>query len=175
MKTRLNRLFFGLALLSACCLLFSLVAQNWMDLKPCRLCLAQRYIFLVAVVLGASGLVFHCKVIFCRLLLIVFMTGACIAVYQSLAHLGLFEAKCEIVPEYWQESLSFKKVINQPGTCSEQVLKVLGIPASVLNSFIYVSCCIVILLGAKMVRSGESNKKRLAIRRKGIQSATKCG
>ena len=157
-KTALNRLFLAFCALSVCCLAFPLIAEIWWGLKPCKLCLIQRYVYLGTALLGILGLILPYKSLFRQTLLLLFALGTYTALYQSFAHFGLIETKCITQNAQGQEITDFKSMIYQPANCNEQTLEFLGIPASVINSLIYLSCFAGLLLQGKL-RAAKSSRQ----------------
>jgi disulfide bond formation protein DsbB len=137
---RLKPLFATIAFLSAFCLVFSFGAEFGYNLKPCRLCLVQRYIYEALLLSGILGFVLRFKALVLKIVMLMLCIGFFISAYHSLTHFGLVKAKCSSSIYKASDELSFMKSLTDSPACSDNTLTIFGIPAPVANAGIYLAC-----------------------------------
>lgn len=148
LKSPLSRSF--LAFLSAVCVAFSWMAEGWMGLKPCHLCLVQRYLHIGVLVLAGVGCAFPDQRLFRQLLVLIFAVGSGIALYQSATSFGFLPMKCTIGAEHWKGVLGFRERVGHPLNCNKDMLKIMGVPASVCNGLMNLGCLFLLLCNRKL-------------------------
>lgn len=137
---RLKPLFATIAWLATLCLVFSFVAEFGYNLKPCRLCLAQRYIYAGLLFTGILGYTLRFKALACKILMLLLCIGFFISAYHSLTHFGLVKTKCSSSIKKASDGLSFMKSLTDSPACSENTLSIFAIPAPIANASIYLAC-----------------------------------
>lgn len=141
-ESRLKPLFATIACLATLSLAFSFAAEFGHNLKPCRLCSAQRYMYAALLLTGMLGYVLRFKALTRKIMMLILCIGFFISVYHSLTHFGLVKAKCSSSIIKASDELSFMKSLTASTACSENTLSVFGIPAPVANAGIYLACWI---------------------------------
>ena len=136
-KTALNAVFKAVLAVSVVCLVFSLMIEIWGDLKACWLCSMQRYVYGLLIGLCILGCFHFREEAVRKVLLLVLGLGFLFAMYHSLLYFGLIETKCETLAGKVLDLSTFKKNLNRPKNCSDQMLMIFGIPGSLLNIVIY--------------------------------------
>lgn len=141
---RLKAVFLAILSTSVLCLAFSLLAQIWGDLKPCRLCLIQRYLFVGLACISILGcfrvwVKFNKKMTF-----LILCAGLLISFYHTLVYFGVIEIKCLMQKNDALDLTTFNENFIQRADCSNQMLVVLGVPASLANSLIFMGCAMLL-------------------------------
>lgn len=136
-KTPLKAIYLTILLISGLCLSLSLFAEFSAHLRPCNLCLAQRYVYIALIALSFLGYLFKFEHLACKVSWFVLCLGFCIAGYQSLAYFGFIKAKCSTNPDFLLNLAELKKGHIQAPDCSSQMFSVLGVPACVASALIY--------------------------------------
>lgn len=89
-----NKILIFLALLCVVMLLLSIVAQNFLHLRLCNLCLYQRYLIAASAFIAIAGIVFLELPAYTVLtaLSVLFLTNLCFSSYQFALESGWIEA-----------------------------------------------------------------------------------
>lgn len=129
---------------SAICLGFSYYFEFWGHLKPCRLCLIQRYSYVGLFVFGALVYTLQWNEIFRKLILIILSAGFIVATYHTLIHFGVVASKCSREANT-ADVTAFMQWISQPTSCSDKTFTILGIPLPCINASIFLFSALITL------------------------------
>ena len=144
-QTHKRGAFLAICLISALCLAYSLIAQDWADLKPCGLCLAQRCVYLALLVVGLLGWILKQHELIRKGTLAVLCIGFIIATYHSLLHFKIVSSKCSMQTSEILNSSVDKKTLSHSNSCSAKSIHIFGIPGQVANVVIYLTSFWIVL------------------------------
>lgn len=114
-------------------LLVSLFAEYVQGLVPCQLCLVQRWILLGLV--GVSLLEFVADPAFNRWAIrAVLLAMVGVASYHFAIEMGWVSDPCKLPSQAIGSINDFKQLLQVKQPCAQAALKVLGLPASIINA-----------------------------------------
>lgn len=149
----LNRWFLGLLAFSVMALLFSLIIQGVLGLKPCLMCILQR-IFLILLGLNAGfGLLSFCKWEFFKAAQVFLCLGFVLGAVHFLMQMGAFPDFCISYRGVFSAE-EFSRMLRA-SKCSDVSWSVLGVPVSLMNAVAQGS-----LLGTSIFLRFRKNLKR---------------
>lgn len=128
----------AIGIIAILCLGFSYFAEFWAHLKPCRLCLIQRYVYFTLLLLGSLGYMLKWKENFRKATLLILLTGLSIAAYHNMLQLGVTSSKCSSNAIVKDEA-SFMQGLSSDSSCTEKVPTLFGLPIPFVNVCIYLS------------------------------------
>ena len=156
-KHSLKPVFWAIGIIATLCLGFSYIAEFWADLKPCRLCLVQRYIYAGLFLMTLLGSFLRHKVIISKIMILLSCVGIMFGSFHSLVYLRLINVKCSSQTYTPSDLDSFKSSLTKSVNCSNQLLPFTKIPLPLLNIIIYSAC-------AYIAYKGNSQLHRKTIR-----------
>lgn len=142
-----RHIFLTLLMISVVALLFSFSAEHFLNLAPCRLCIAQRSLYVFLAIVAIWGLLSRFKkyaINLCRILLVL---SFAVASYHSFIQFGIVKDRC-IVGEKIETIDSYEAFLKKTYSgCSENSMKIFNIPIPILNGLL--SLLIILLIRAK--------------------------
>lgn len=139
-RTYSNRFFLLLVIIASVALCASFLAQHVFNLKPCKLCLAQRTVYFFVLLFSSAGYLIRRKKIMVVLTGVVLLSGFLISSYHLGVQLEWISDPCSI-SEKVKDVSSFKAMLETSPSCSKVSWSFLGIPASGLSSLIFLVLC----------------------------------
>ena len=150
LKTALKPLFWAIFVLSALGYVFSWIAQNWAGVVPCKLCLAQRYVYVALLSVSLAGCLTN-RTEYCRkILLFIISIGLLVAAYHSLTYWGVIKTKCSFSASDLGDLENFRRGLAVNPTCIEKMFLFLGIPAPLWNFLLFLAFVAALFWYAKM-------------------------
>lgn len=142
-KSSFQPIFLAICLVALGCLAFSYFAEFWAYLKPCRLCLIQRYVYFALLLLGSLGYMLKWKETFRKATLLILLTGLSVAAYHSMLQLGITSSKCSSKVIVNDEA-SFMQGLSSASSCTEKASTLFGLPIPFVNVCIYLSFSVIL-------------------------------
>jgi disulfide bond formation protein DsbB len=127
-----NRIFASALGFSLLAILFSLVVEYGYSIKPCRLCIWQRWGYISILSVSFFGILFEKKDRILKGVFLLLLGLFCLSTYHALVQYGFFADPC-VIPKV-SHSDDFWNMINAPLPCSKVSFSIFGIPISVFNS-----------------------------------------
>ena len=148
-KNSLKPVFLTISTFAASLVGISYIFEFGLNYVPCSLCLSQRYIYIALFLVSLLGYFMRHERAFRTVAHLLLITGIVAASFHTLSYFGFIETKCSVktlFPAYEEHSVLMDAHNYVP--CSEQMIKVFGVPASIINVFSYM-CCILLLCWKK--------------------------
>ena len=146
-KTSLNPVFLAIILLAGSCLSFSYLMEFWGGLEPCRLCLIQRYVYAVLLLISILGYGLKIKEFCHRTMMLLLCLGFLTSTYHSLVYFGLVTMKCSVSTDNVEDEESFMINLTRSPSCSKETPPILGIPLPIINAGIFLICLLYLTRG----------------------------
>ncbi len=115
-------------------------------IEPCKLCIWQRFLYILVFSFSPLGLAQHLNSSIRITLNIIFLAGLCLSTYHTLIQFGWLSDRCTAQSIETMED--FMRMLAQPKiSCSAVSWKLFGLPATLYNALI---CSLaLIILNAK--------------------------
>ena len=134
-------------ILSLLILAFSFYHQYVENMKPCKLCNLQRYIYIAIVVIAPFGKLQRFNPIIRMIINIIFVFGLLLAIYHALIQFGLIADSC-LLSQKIENINDFMNLFEEKkNSCASSNWKLFGLPASVYNAVFFVGSLIFLNLG----------------------------
>lgn len=118
LQIAINKKFALLLFFATMIFLISYGIEIFSEIEPCKLCIAQRFIFLLIGISAFAGIFSNAKRIFILVIFVISIFGFVIALYHTGIQLDFFTDTCNLtIPQdiYDLKNLIFKK----PSSCSK--------------------------------------------------------
>ena len=149
MKIAINKksLYFTIFTICVFTLLSAYYIEYVIEVKPCKLCLYQRYPYYLSAILSLIGVIYYQKNFIIYLLILSFVASLILSIYHSGIEYGFF-------PEFTGCTISNSNILdkeellnsltNIAPNCKDVTFKILGLSLATIN--IFISICLIVMI-----------------------------